>query len=1533
MKNFLVNKTFNRLMLGLLLSLVLVGAPLFKASADSSVTPATGGTNISIDTTSYAGGSHTATALGDIVITEGAAGEISAGTHTFSLPDGWNFTTDTVTITTTNGTGMTIAVPLITPGATTLSFYVNTQSSSGPEIFSIKGVKVHPTGNATGSGNITMTAGTITGLDGSTNFGSLSTTAGTVTKLAFTTQPTTTVYGSTISSVVAKTQDQFGNNSVSSLAASKTVTIAKTSGSGTLSGTLTKDIGTGAGNGTVTFDDLTLSNVGAHVLNVSAAGLATATSDSFTMSQKTLTATMTVSNKTYDGGVTATITGRTPVGTVGGDTISLSGGTATFNNKNVATGKAVNATGITLGGADEAKYSYDGTAATTANITALQSTLGGSFTANNKTYDRGTTATVATNSLTLTSLVGGDSVTISPTIAFGNKTVANGKTVSITGASLGSTDGGNYTVDLTGAPTTTANITALQLGITGSFTPASKAYDGGTTATLDSNNIGLSGVISGDSVGFTWGSMDFDTKYVGTGKTVTVYIVLNDTDSGNYSLPVGGAITSSSGVITAKPLTIAGAFTAHDKTYDGSAAATASSSSLSLVGKVGAEEVTLTPALAFSDKNYGVGKTVSITAGSSLGGADAANYALSLAGATTTTANIAKRAITLNRTADTKVYDQTTSSNKIPTVSSGSLASGDAGVYSQTFLTKNVAPDIQLNVAVVSIKDASDDDMTGNYTVTLNHGMGGTITAKPVTVTGATVTTKTYDGNTTAAITGAVLSGIIQGDEVDLDNASSGTFSSANVAPSISVATAPMTLSDVDSGNYSLTQPTLTGAITAKEITIGGSFTANNKVYDNSNAATILVNSLTLPGKVGADDISLFNLSLVFSDKLVANGKTVSIASVGLTGTKAGNYSLSLSGAPTTTANITAKELTLDGTFSSFDKYYDETTTATINSNSLSLVGVVSPDAVGLTSIVLDFNSAAAAFGKTVNITSASLNGADASNYTLSLVGAPNTHGSNNILKATPTITWSSPSDIVAGTALSGTEFDATVAGVSGSLPGALVYSPATGTVLTTAGSHVLSTAFTPVDTTNYNDASATTSVVVVPAAINKLALSASPASLTVGGSSTITVTGKDQYDNVVTNNSSSITSLSTDNGGSLASSLLTLASGVKTTTLTNALAGVVNVNVTSGTLTPATTQVTFTSGAAPTVTAQTPTDNATGTAITITPTITFSGAMDAATLNGGTIQLRKYSDDTAVSATISYNPTSYVVTLTPSASLANNTQYYLWVSGAKNAGGTTVTDYTTKASQEFTTVAAGAAPTVTAQTPTDNATGTAITITPTITFSAAMDAATLNGGTIQLRKYSDDTAVSATISYNPTSYVVTLTPSASLANNTQYYLWVSGAKNAGGTTVTAYTTKANQEFTTATAGTGSFGIVSTTMTKMTGTADNSFANGWEWVIRMTLPTNQNHVALKFNDWVSGSNTLATANNMQYYSEQISSGTGSAAVPVTITAASTYPSNITVSTDVDPSTPGIQTDIHVQVKIPASTANGSYSTSYRVNYE
>src|SRR5205823_9085 len=69
--------------------------------------------------------------------------------------------------------------------------------------------------------------------------------------------------------------------------------------------------------------------------------------------------------------------------------------------------------------------------------------------------------------------------------------------------------------------------------------------------------------------------------------------------------------------------------------------------------------------------------------------------------------------------------------------------------------------------------------------------------------------------------------------------------------------------------------------------------------------------------------------------------------------------------------------------------------------------------------------------------------------------------------KTTPAITWNNPADISYGTALGGTQLNATA-----SVAGTFVYTPAAGTVLSAGNSQTLHVDFTPSDTTNYNSAS-----------------------------------------------------------------------------------------------------------------------------------------------------------------------------------------------------------------------------------------------------------------------------------------------------------------------------------------------------------------------------------------------------------------------------------------------------------------------------
>jgi uncharacterized protein YegL len=84
-------------------------------------------------------------------------------------------------------------------------------------------------------------------------------------------------------------------------------------------------------------------------------------------------------------------------------------------------------------------------------------------------------------------------------------------------------------------------------------------------------------------------------------------------------------------------------------------------------------------------------------------------------------------------------------------------------------------------------------------------------------------------------------------------------------------------------------------------------------------------------------------------------------------------------------------------------------------------------------------------------------------NYTAS-------HATETLLigKAAPTISWSDPSGITYGTALSSAQLNATASFGGSNLPGSFAYTPAAGTVLNPGNGQLISTIFTPTDSANF---------------------------------------------------------------------------------------------------------------------------------------------------------------------------------------------------------------------------------------------------------------------------------------------------------------------------------------------------------------------------------------------------------------------------------------------------------------------------------
>ncbi|HWU22576.1 MAG TPA: YDG domain-containing protein, partial [Nocardioides sp.] len=245
----------------------------------------------------------------------------------------------------------------------------------------------------------------------------------------------------------------------------------------------------------------------------------------------TVTASIQAGDKTYDGTTDATAIASLD-GVIGSDDVTAHVSSASFDTKDVGGDETVTAT-ISLNGGDAGNYVLaSDTVTDTANISALSITA--SFTADNKVYDATTAATIHP---TRTGVLDGDTVTITGTGSFGDKNVANGKTVTSTDLALGGSDAGNYDIGL-GPWTSTANITPK--GVTASITADNKVWDGTAAATIHPT---LSGGIAGDDLSVS-GTGTFGGTSVGTWTVTSTDLALGGGDAANYNLAAGPWTTS-----------------------------------------------------------------------------------------------------------------------------------------------------------------------------------------------------------------------------------------------------------------------------------------------------------------------------------------------------------------------------------------------------------------------------------------------------------------------------------------------------------------------------------------------------------------------------------------------------------------------------------------------------------------------------------------------------------------------------------------------------------------------------------------------------------------------------------------------------------------------------------------------------------------------------------------------------------------------------------------------------------------------------
>lgn len=256
--------------------------------------------------------------------------------------------------------------------------------------------------------------------------------------------------------------------------------------------------------------------------------------------------------------------------------------------------------------------------------------------------------------------------------------------------------------------------------------------------------------------------------------------------------------------------------------------------------------------------------TWSLQDGSSLVGQDTLN--LNISTAANETSIPGEYSITLTEDEGANPNYAVTTQNGTLTVTQKTLSDSDvtiSAIPDQTYTGQAIQPEVTVNGYSADDYDVTYADnirvgtatatvhFKGNYTGTASKTFR--ITPKTLTVSGVAASNKVYDGTTTATIT-ASLQGVADGDSVqltapaaDFDTKDAGTGKAVTIA-----AGGSFTISGADAGNYTLTQPTVSGLtadITPATLTAPG----NQTVTIRNNVTTKQTVSLPAVSGVEAD--------------------------------------------------------------------------------------------------------------------------------------------------------------------------------------------------------------------------------------------------------------------------------------------------------------------------------------------------------------------------------------------------------------------------------------------------------------------------------------------------------------------------------------------------------------------------------------------------------------------------------------------------------------------------------------------------------
>ncbi|WP_309916018.1 MBG domain-containing protein [Xanthomonas sp. 1678] len=660
---------------------------------------------------------------------------------------------------------------------------------------------------------------------------------------------------------------------------------------------------------------------------------------SLTVGQAALTVTANDDSKTYNGLAYTGGHGVTYSGFVNGETTSVLGGALGYAGD--AQG-ATNAGGYTItpDGLTSGNYAIT---YRNGSLTVGQAALTVSANDDSKIY----------NGL---AYMGGHGVTYSGFV--------NGETTSVLGGALGyagdaqgATNAGGYTITPDGLTSgnyaiayRNGSLTVGQAALTVTANDDSKIYNG--LAYTGGHGVTYSGFVNGETTSVLGGALGYAGDAQGATNAGGYTITPDGLTAGNYAIAYrNGSLSVGQAALTVSSSNVS-------KTYDGglSAIGTAVVSGGTLFGSdtLGGGN------FAFTDKNVGIGKHVTINGVTVSDGNSGGNYAVTYVDNSSST--ITARSITVGATGTNRVYDGTTA-DAVKLVSTGILV-GDTVGFNGTgaFADKNAGSNKAVTVSGITASGAD----AGNYSYNTTANTTADISQLGIIID-ATGTSRVYDGSTVDAVTLAS-AGVLSGDTVNFTG--TGSFLNKNVGTARAVSVSGIAASGADAGNYSYnTTANTTADITAKTITVDA--IGVDKVYDGSTAATIA--ALGTTGLVAGDAVTFGNASAAFADKNAGSNKAVTVSGITASGADAGNYSYNTTA--NTTADISQLGITVDATGT--NRVYDGSTADAVT---LASAGVLSGDTVNFTGTG-NFLNKNVGTGKTVSVFGITASGSDANNY------------------------------------------------------------------------------------------------------------------------------------------------------------------------------------------------------------------------------------------------------------------------------------------------------------------------------------------------------------------------------------------------------------------------------------------------------------------------------------------------------------------------------------------------------------------------